>query len=410
MSENSREDTPFRQVAAPRGATSTGLELEGTLNALVDLSRQVIDSSACGIFQIAEGRARPELRTTRHASPGFEARVHQLHERGQVQKAFADGRPLVISEAEAPGGDPGQTCVIAPIVARERPLGVFVVACGRSAYTAAELDLVVTLAEQAAIALENVRLYQNLYETHQKLKASQAQLVQSGKMAAVGQLAAGVAHEVNNPLQIILSRVQLLMMRHREEERLVKDLDLIESNVKRISRIIRSLLDFARHNSGQEAWRSIDLLHLVTQTTNLMQHLMEKADIEVNISTDEAESPQIYGNVGEVEQVFLNLLLNAQQAMPGGGRIDIELTSEGQMTLARVRDTGEGIPKENLSRIFDPFFTTREDEGGTGLGLSIIYGIVEKHHGEIGVESRPGEGTTFTLRFPRGPLEGDRAG
>ena len=237
-------------------------------------------------------------------------------------------------------------------------------------------------------------------ETDQRLKASQAQLVQSGKMAAVGQLAAGVAHEVNNPLQIILSRVQLLMMRHREEERLVKDLQLVESNVKRISRIIRSLLDFARHNSEEEAWKTIDLLHLTTQTSNLMQHLLEKAEIELQLHLPDGPPPRIYGNVGEIEQVFLNLLINAQQAMPEGGRIDIELEEGNGAVTAQIRDTGEGISKENLPRIFEPFFTTREDLGGTGLGLSIIYGIVEKHNGVIEVKSQEGKGTTFTLRFP----------
>lgn len=244
-------------------------------------------------------------------------------------------------------------------------------------------------------------LSEGLENTKEQLKASQTQLVQSGKMAAVGQLAAGVAHEVNNPLQIILSRVQLLMMRHKEDERLARDLQLIESNVKRISGIIRSLLDFARHNSGEEDWKPVDLFHLVVQTANLMQHLMEKAEISLSIQADEETSYRALGNVGEIEQVFLNLLLNAQQAMPeDGGSIEIHLSRENDVITATIRDTGEGIPKDDLSRIFDPFFTTREEEGGTGLGLSIIYGIIEKHNGEIAAESELGVGTTFTIRWP----------
>lgn len=232
------------------------------------------------------------------------------------------------------------------------------------------------------------------------LKASQAQLVQSGKMAAVGQLAAGVAHEVNNPLQIILSRVQLLMMRNQEHEPLVKDLQLIESNVKRISRIIRSLLDFARHNSGEEDWKRIDLVHLLTQTMELMRHLMEKAGIELQVQNEAEELPVVFGNVGEMEQVFLNLLINALQATPEGGRISIFVEVVNQKVIAKISDTGKGIDSEHLSRIFEPFFTTRENQGGTGLGLAIISGIVEKHKGKIEVESELGEGTTFTLTFP----------
>ena len=399
MKKESRQKEAVQQTQPRFQAISTGLELEGTLDALVDLSRKVIDSGACGIFQHNETEEPPKRLTTLHATQKFDASVQHLYETGHIQKAFADNRPVVVS-----GIAPEQTFVITPVTAQKRALGAFVFSCGRPA-TTAELDLTVTLAEQAAIALENVRLYQNLFETHQKLKASQAQLVQSGKMAAVGQLAAGVAHEVNNPLQIILSRVQLLVMRYREDERLTRDLHLIESNVKRISRIIRSLLDFARHNSGEEDWKPIDLVYLVTQTSNLMQHLMEKAGIEVRIVAKDAHSPQIYGNVGEIEQIFLNLLINAQQAMPNGGEINIELSTNDENTTAIVQDTGEGIPEDNLTRIFDPFFTTREESGGTGLGLSIIYGIVEQHNGEISVQSIIGEGTTFTLRFPIAPSE-----
>lgn len=233
-----------------------------------------------------------------------------------------------------------------------------------------------------------------------QLKASQAQLVQSGKMAAVGQLAAGVAHEVNNPLQIILSRVQLLMMRNQDEEPLFKDLQLIEANVKRISRIIRSLLDFARHNSGEEEWKSINLAHLATQTSSLMQHLLEKAEIDFQLEIPDTGSPLIFGNIGDMEQVFLNLLINAQQHTSTGGRIRIDLALQEGKAVIRVSDTGVGIPKENLPHIFEPFFTTREEQGGTGLGLSIIHGIIEKHKGRIDVNSAVGEGTTFTLYFP----------
>ena len=234
----------------------------------------------------------------------------------------------------------------------------------------------------------------------QNLKASQAQLVQSGKMAAVGQLAAGVAHEVNNPLQIILSRVQLLMMRNQEQEPLVQDLKLIEANVKRISRIIRSLLDFARHNSGEEDWKVVDLMPLIGQTAELMRHLMEKAGIALTVTSENNGAPIIYGNVGEIEQVFLNLLINALQATPEGGEIDISVTQENTDVVIRVSDTGKGIAQEDLSRIFEPFFTTRENQGGTGLGLAIISGIIEKHRGRIEVESVAGKGTTFILTFP----------
>ncbi|MBT4136320.1 MAG: GHKL domain-containing protein [Candidatus Latescibacteria bacterium] len=256
----------------------------------------------------------------------------------------------------------------------------------------------VGLAQQQVEELKTLRAERD--KADQNLKASQAQLVQSGKMAAVGQLAAGVAHEVNNPLQIILSRVQLLMMRNQEHEPLVQDLKLIEANVKRISRIIRSLLDFARHNSGEEDWKAVELMPLIGQTAELMRHLMDNANIELTVNNETEESPILYGNVGEVEQVFLNLLINALQATPENGQIAVCAQMDGDDVVIRVSDTGKGIPQEDLSRIFEPFFTTRESQGGTGLGLAIISGIIEKHRGRIEVESIEGEGTTFILTFP----------
>lgn len=256
----------------------------------------------------------------------------------------------------------------------------------------------VGLAQQQVEELETVRHERD--KADQNLKASQAQLVQSGKMAAVGQLAAGVAHEVNNPLQIILSRVQLLMMRNQENDPLVQDLQLIEANVKRISRIIRSLLDFARHNSGEEDWKAVELMPLIGQTAELMRHLMDNANIDLTVNNETGESPILYGNVGEIEQVFLNLLINALQATPENGQIAVCAQMDGDDVVIRVSDTGKGIAQADLSRIFEPFFTTRENQGGTGLGLAIISGIIEKHRGRIEVESIEGEGTTFILTFP----------
>ncbi len=401
--ETQPQDDPTTD-GSPRAqsARRSSLDQEAALSALADLSLQVIDSRACGILQVAEGEGTSELLTAQRTPSAFKQAVHRLYDSGRIEKALASSTPTIVSESGPSAKGRSRTFVIAPMAAEDRTVGAFVLCCNRpeSGYTEEELKLVEVLSRQATIALENARLYQNLTETHQKLKASQAQLVQSGKMAAVGQLAAGVAHEVNNPLQIILSRVQLLMMRHREEGGLSRDLHLIESNVKRISWIIRSLLDFARHNTGDEEWRRVDLYYLVTQTFNLMQHVMEKGGIEVDISVAEGDPPSIRGNVGEIEQVFLNLLLNAHQAMPDGGRIDIELGSDGDDVVARMRDTGEGIPDTNLSRVFDPFFTTREEEGGSGLGLSIIYGIVQNHNGKVDVESRLGVGTTFKIQFP----------
>jgi signal transduction histidine kinase len=329
-------------------------------------------------------------------------RVRQFWKDGIIDWAIQQGHPTVVPDPALEGKEDGErSFVVVPMRGMGRCAGVFVLACNKSsdAFTAGELDLIAFLSHQAAIALENARLYQSLEETNRKLRESQNQLVQAGKLAAVGQLAGGVAHEVNNPLQIILSRVQLLMMRHRDVPRLQDDLKLIESNVKRISKIIRSLLDFARYNSGEMEWADVDLAHLARQTCTLIQHQFDKAGISLTIDAP-ADLPNVFGNAGEIEQVFLNLLLNAQHAMPSGGQIEIRMRAVQESVVVSVADTGIGIPKDVLPKIFEPFFTTRSSQGGTGLGLSIIYGIIEKHRGRIEVESQVCVGTTFTIYLP----------
>lgn len=381
------------------GAILGSLDLEAILAALARLTRRVVPYEGFGVFEVREGQETFAPLAVQGATGTFVDRVQQLWKDGVIGWAVQQGHPTIVPDADAPPEE--RSLVIAPLRGLGRCVGVFVLACPKpqDAFTAGEMDLIALLARQAAIALENAHLYQSLAETNRRLRESQSQLVQAGKLAAVGQLAGGVAHEVNNPLQIILSRVQLLTMRHRDVPRLQDDLRLIESNVKRISRIIRSLLDFARYNSGEMEWSHVDVAHLARQTCTLIQHQLDRAGIALTLDAP-ADLPKVYGNAGEIEQVFLNLLLNAQHATPSGGRIEIRIRADGKRVVASVSDTGTGIPKDVLPKIFEPFFTTRSAEGGTGLGLSIIYGILQKHRGRIEVESQVGVGTTFTIHLP----------
>ncbi|OGG55621.1 MAG: hypothetical protein A3F84_01730 [Candidatus Handelsmanbacteria bacterium RIFCSPLOWO2_12_FULL_64_10] len=383
------------------GALLGSLDLEAILAALARLTRQVVPYEDFGVFEVHEGQETFAPLAVQGSTGTFADRVQQLWKDGVIDWAVQQGRPTVVPDADAPPEERSRCLVIAPLRGLGRCVGVFVLACPKpqDAFTAGEMELIALLARQAAIALENAHLYQSLAETNRKFRESQSQLVQAGKLAAVGQLAGGVAHEVNNPLQIILSRVQLLMMRYRDVPHLQDDLRLIESNVKRISRIIRSLLDFARYNSGEMEWSGVDVAHLARQTCTLIQHQLDKAGIALTLDAP-ADLPKVYGNAGEIEQVFLNLLLNAQHATPPGGRVEIRIRAGGKRVVASVSDTGAGIPKDVLPKIFEPFFTTRSAEGGTGLGLSIIYGIIQKHRGRIEVESQIDAGTTFTIHFP----------
>jgi signal transduction histidine kinase len=229
----------------------------------------------------------------------------------------------------------------------------------------------------------------------------EAQLSQSDKLSSIGLLAAGVAHEVNTPLAVISSYTQMLAKQLQSDPQKSGLLEKITRQTFRASEIVNNLLNFSR-TSGSE-FTDVDVNKVITDTLALLEHQFKTAKIEVNRELTPAISA-IQGNPGRLQQVFLNLFLNAKDAMPGGGRLNVA-TSNGDLVSVRVSDTGSGIAPEHVQRIYDPFFTTKNapKEGqnrGTGLGLSVTYGIIQEHAGQIRVESRPGAGTTFALDFP----------
>ncbi len=229
----------------------------------------------------------------------------------------------------------------------------------------------------------------------------ESQLSQADKLSSIGLLAAGVAHEVNTPLAVISSYAQMLSKQLQGDPQKSGLMEKITRQTFRASEIVNNLLNFSR-TSGTE-FSSVDVTNIILDTLALLEHQFKTAKIRVE---DEFAQhlPAIYGNVGRLQQVFLNLFLNARDAMPNGGTLRVA-TSNGSNVSVIVSDTGSGIAQEHIRRIYDPFFTTKAApaEGqnrGTGLGLSVTYGIIQEHAGQIRVESRPGQGTTFTLDFP----------
>jgi PAS domain S-box-containing protein len=227
------------------------------------------------------------------------------------------------------------------------------------------------------------------------------QLAQADKLSSIGLLAAGVAHEINTPLAVISSYAQMLSKQLKGDERLGPVLDKITQQSFRAAEIANGLLNFSRTSTTE--FRQTNLNQVIRDTLSLLEHQFKKAQVEVDLSLAE-ELPSINGNPGKLQQVFLNLLLNAKEAMPEGGRLRVVTLVNGHVE-AVITDSGTGIEPEHLKRIYDPFFTTKTtpkpgDKRGTGLGLSVSYGIIQEHAGKIHVESEVGAGTTFHLEFP----------
>ena len=229
----------------------------------------------------------------------------------------------------------------------------------------------------------------------------ESQLSQADKLSSIGLLAAGVAHEVNTPLAVISSYAQMLSKQLHGDPQKGALMEKITRQTFRASEIVNNLLNFSR-TSGAE-FSEVDVNKIILDTLALMEHQFKTSSIRVE---DELSThlPVIQGNAGRLQQVFLNLFLNAKDAMPSGGVLRVS-TMNGDAVSVTVSDTGAGIAQEHIQRIYDPFFTTktasREGQGkGTGLGLSVTYGIIQEHAGKIRVESQPGEGTKFYLDFP----------
>jgi signal transduction histidine kinase len=369
-----------------------------------------------------------------------------------IRKQMEDaGRADELGEATPVPGLPNVESQIAiPLMIKDNLIGVFSVeSAEQKVYSERDETLVTIVANQAASAIHNARLVRaaeerrrelaeaheslkqlnetleervrartaELERTNRELRETQAQLVQSAKMASLGTLVAGVAHEINTPIGSISANTdlvrrasQIVKQRLEAENALIEHADeklrlAIETLEKasetellaceRISTIVKSLRNFARLDESEE--KQVDLHEGIDSTLILLRHELEKG---IEIVKHYGDLPKVLCYPSQLNQVFMNLLTNAVVALKGQGAITITTAREGDEVLLRFADTGTGIPPEDLERIFDPGFTTKGVGVGTGLGLSICYRIVQDHRGTIDVTSDVGKGTEFTVRLP----------
>jgi len=241
-------------------------------------------------------------------------------------------------------------------------------------------------------------LEHRVQERTQELQKVQDQLLRAGKMAAIGELAAGVAHEINNPLTGILTFSSLMLKKVDETHPWKKDLQNIVEQTTRCRNIVKGLLDFARQRKpDKKEW---DISALIERTLTLVEKQARFQNIKI-MKQFETALPPLFIDADQVQQVFMNIILNAADAMAAkGGTLTIQTDLRDGMAEVSFTDTGCGIPKEHLPKLFDPFFTTKETGKGTGLGLAISYGIIQGHNGDIEVESDLGKGSTFRIKLP----------
>jgi signal transduction histidine kinase len=330
-----------------------------------------------------------------------------------------------ISSQEAEGKTPGMAALkmkksrqktVCPVAlfrlrGRTSDLGLLgvIVRCG--SFESHEEDLLFAIANFVGVALERAILYERLEKAYSALKKAQREMVRTEKMSAIGRLASGLAHEIGTPLNIISGRAEYLYELAKDDRDMRQGLKVIVEQIDRISSLLRQLLDFSREHTTEMA--PLDLGKVIMETLSLMDSSLRKANVSVFVDKPEA-LPLVRGNFNQLQQVFINLLMNSVDAINAkfkkegkkhGGKIAISLSlnNGGDEVKVSVWDNGIGIKDEDIDKVFEPFFTTKGVGAGTGLGLSVVYGIISDHGGKIEVESKWGEETkvSFTLKVAK---------
>ena len=393
-------------------ALTTTLEVSGVylLGTLYGQIRRIVPIDVFGIGRYDEAGNRIEFelwRTEEQVDPSFTLKTDEPI----IQRILSNPAPAVFeqpkdAEAIQALGQDGSLArcprvATVPMTVGQRTMGLLVLGT-RTSINAQQLNLISTMASQAAVALEKAELFANLQTQMAALEQAQLQLLQSAKLATIGELAAFIAHEINNPLTSVLGYASLILSETDASDPRRPDLEVIEKEALRARAIVRDLLGYARMTDAIMGPTSINAA--LEAVLPLVRQRAEGHHVQIN-TRFEPQLPPIMGDNNQLKQIFINLLNNAIDAMPNGGMIEIETrmvmaNGAGPKVEIAFQDTGVGIQPEQLPKIFDPFFTTKRAGQGTGLGLPISKRIVERHGGSIDVRSTPGKGTRFTINLP----------
>jgi signal transduction histidine kinase len=375
---------------------STATEPELIVGALIELTRQVIPVLESNIF-LFQSTSSKIIPLSSKGSPRLQVETEHQLESGIVDWVIAEKKTVIIPDLEHMlATTSARNFVIVPLILRSQGIGIFIIHTEKpqQEFSNQDIQLLSVLANQAAVGVENWRTYDQLLKANEELKASQAQMVQAAKLAAIGELAAGIAHEIKNPLQVLMLHLELV----QSGQPLPNWIEMFSRQLKRLSDITLRLMNFARNVSEEVTTDAININKAIDDIVIMVQHEFSGNGIDIELLLAE-DLPSVSGNANYLQQVFLNLLINARDAMPQGGTVTVATSLTGFHVAIRFSDNGSGIPKEVQEKIFKPFFSTKGDKG-TGLGLAICSKIIAQHKGEIKVESEVGKGTTFTIFLP----------
>ncbi|UCD63180.1 MAG: GAF domain-containing protein [Candidatus Zixiibacteriota bacterium] len=310
---------------------------------------------------------------------------------GELISDLASSREREILSKFHPG-------LVVPLIFQSQLGGLLLVTDKMSGqeFTMDDIEFLSILGNKISVAIENTRLYEAEKKASRQLREAQEQLVHSERLAALGEMSAKVAHEINNPLGIIKNYLLLVRKAVRGKEQGLEHVNVLSQEIERIARIVKELLDFHRPR-GLE-FQKVNAAMVLSDVLLLMERQMESKKIDL-VKRFDPGVPQIEASPESLKQVFLNIIINACDVMGEGGRLEVDLTREDDQVSIKFQDSGAGIPPEVVPRIFEPFFTTKQPGKGTGLGLSVCYGIIKQHGGSITYRNTD-QGGCFEIRLP----------
>lgn len=325
------------------------------------------------------------------------ARFH-LQE-GIMDWILSNGKPAMIPRMDA---NSEYDFLVVPLIVRDRGIGAVMLALPLDQEVSEhDLSLINLLTDQAAVAIEKSRVYEELIEVQGMLESSYSHIMRSERLAAVEELAAGVAHEINNPLQVISSSLELIIMQDGIPADSMQFIEMIERETGRISTIVSDLLDFARKDKSGTQIHPIDLNETIRRSLVLVRHQYKYVDIEVTLDFHEA-MPPVYVYDKELQQAFINVLTHNRRVMNDGGKLEITTQPGPVWNIIRFEDTGEGVSEKIIEQIFhgSPFHSVKSGEADSGLALAMSYNLIKKYRGIMSIENKDVGGTVITIKLP----------
>ncbi len=382
---------------------SHSVQLSEVLNRALEKVRQVLEADYAAIYLVDESGHTLELAAWVGRGDEGERASRVPADAGHLGSVIRGGSPVITTAAPGPGTIQPRKVAGVPLQARDGLLGALQVSSPSADFEDDQLTFLAAMASQIALAVDNARLRAQMEAQAVRHKQAQERLVRTAQLTTAGELAGGVAHEVNNPLAVILGTAQLILQRSDLPGDLRRDVELIASNAERIGQITKGFAELTR------AWAAkrgpVDLNQVVRATAQGIEETLIQGNIALQLDLA-PELPLIHGHTGQLQQVLRMLLTNAVEAMGtsgAGGSIRITTQHLGHEVIVAVSDSGPGIAPADLPRVFEPGFTTKVTGGtvrGIGLGLFTAQAIIQAHDGTIEVDSTLGEGTTFVIRLP----------